>query len=282
MRDFIGIHIGGMVKDEEVVFLCFKWEQNREQEGLCYIKARYGNRKFFTTGFGTKDMDSIMILRWKNDANGHSYEMRKPELVQNGDLIRMDLTKEFAVMGLESRESDERAKRGGGSSNFRAYGNWIYVGECGYYQRVHDNWGENHLDFCFAYPGLKIGSSVITKIEIDTFDSTDNENMAQMYEFMRTVMDDLSAVSRYTAKELTELFTNHFPETMYMNIWCQDKLLRASIDHKGVPRWRFCREDIVDGVRNSAAPWIKAEKPLEMVIKELGFCRLAENIDGIV
>ncbi len=276
MRDLMGVHIGGMVKNEEEVFLCFDWEQNREEEGRCRIKARYGNRKFFTTGFETKDIDSIMLLRWKNDANGHSYEMRKPETHRDGDLIRMDLTKEFAAMGLESREKDEKAKRGGGSRNSRAYGDWIHIGECGYYQCVHDSWGEDYVDFCFAYPGLKIGNSVITKIEISTFDSTSGENMEPMYDFMRIVMDDLSAVSRYTAEELTELFTKHFPETMYINIWCEDKLLRASIDHKGVPRWRFCREDIVDGVRNSNTPWIQAEKPLELVVKELGLERIGE------
>ena len=270
MRDLIGIHIGGMVKEDEDVVLCFKWEENREEDERCRIKARYGNRKFFTTGFETKDMDSIMILRWKNDVNGHSYEMRKPEIYRDGELVRMDLTKEFAAMGLESKEESEKAKRGGGSSNFRAYGNWIHIGECGYYQCVHDSWGEDHLDFCFAYPGLKIGNSVITKIKIDTFDSTNNEKMRPMYDFMRMVMDDLSAVSRYTIGELKELFINHFPETMYINIRCQDRLLRASIDHTGVPRWRFCKEDIVDGVRNYNAPWIKAEKPLELVVKELG------------
>ena len=270
MRDLIGVHIGGMVKDEEEVILCFNWESNREAEGRCHIKARYGNRKFFTTGFETKDMDSIMILRWKNDANGHSYEMRKPKLVQDGNLIRMDLTKEFAAMGLESKEADEKAKRGGGSSNFRAYGNWIHIGEYGYYEAVNDSWGETHLNFHFVYPGLEIGNSTITKIEIETFDSIKGENMDSMYAFMRNVMDDLSAVKKYTTEELKELFTKHFPETMYINIWCMDKLLRASVDHKGVPRWRFCREDIVDGVRNSGAPWIKAEKPLELVVNELG------------
>ena len=269
MRELIGVNIGGMVKEEEEVFLCFEWETNREEEAYP-IKARYGNRKFFTTGFKTKDIDSIMLLRWKNDANGHSYEMRKPEIHKQGELIRIDLTKEFAVMGLESKEKEEKAKRGGGSRNFRAYGNWIYIGEYGYYQCIHDSWGEDYLDFCFAYPGLKIGNSVITKIEISTFDSTKGENMKPMYDFMREVMDDLSTVSRYTEKELAELFTNHFPETMYINIWCQDKLLRASIDHKGEPRWRFCKEDIVDGVRNSAVPWIKNPKPLELVVKELG------------
>ena len=70
--------------------------------------------------------------------------------------------------------------------------------------------------------------------------------------------------------ELVELFTNHFPVSMYINIWCKDKLLRASIDHKGSPQRRFCREDIVDGVRNSNTPWIKTEKPLELAVKELG------------
>jgi len=269
MRDLIGIHIGGMIKDKEEVFLCFDWEQNREEEGR-HIKVRYGNRKFFTTGFKTKDMDSIMLLRWKNDTNGHIYEMRKPELFQKGDFIRMDLTKEFAAMGLESREANIKSTRGGGSSHFYAYGNWVHIGEYGFYQCIHDSWGEDHLDFYFVYPGLKIGNSVITKIEIDTFDNVSNEKIEPMYEFMRTVMEDLSAVSRYTEEELTELFTKHFPETMYINIWCTDKLLRASIDHTGVPRWRFCREDIVDGVRNSNAPWIETKSPLEMVVKELG------------
>lgn len=268
MRDLIGVHIGGMVKDEEEVFLCFDWAQNREEEGLCRIKVRYGNRKFFTTGFATKDTDSVMLLRWKNDANGHSYEMRKPEIKRGSDLLRMDLTKEFAAMGMESNEPNEKAKRGGGCRHFYAYGNWIHVGEYGYYERVHDSWGENHLNFCFAYPGLKLGNSVITKIEINTFDSITDKNMEPMYAFMRTVMDDLSAVSRYTEDELAELFTNHFPESMYINIWCEDKLLRASIDHTGLPQRRFCREDIVDGIRNSNTPWIKTESPLELVIKE--------------
>ena len=270
MRDLIGIHIGGMVKGEEEVFLCFDWESNREKEGVCCIKARYGNRKFFTTGFGTKDIDSIMLLHWKNDADGHVYEMRKPKLQKDGDLLRMDLTKEFTAMGLESSEPNEKAKRGGGTSHFYAYGNWTYVGEHGYYRMVHDNWGENHLDIYFAYPGLKIGNSTITKIEIDTFDNIKGENMEPMYAFMRTVMDDLSAISKYTTEELKELFTGHFPETMHIDIWCTDKLLRASVDHLGEPRWRFCREDIVDGVRNSNVPWIANPKPLELAVKELG------------
>ena len=41
------------------------------------------------------------------------------------------------------------------------------------------------MDFCFAYPGLEIGNSVITKIEIATFDSVKGENMEPMYAFMR-------------------------------------------------------------------------------------------------
>ena len=269
MRELIGVHVGGMVKEEEEVVLCFDWETD-DKENASSIKARYGNRKFFTTGFKTKNIDSIMLLRWKNDANGHVYEMRKPKLSMDGDLIRMDLTKEFEVMGLESKEASEKAKRGGGSSNYRAYGNWIHIGECGYYEPTHDNWGENHVDFYFAYPGLEIGNSIITKIEIDTFDSIKNERMNPMYDFMKIVMDDLTAVKKYTAEELKGLFTEHFPETMYINIWCTDKLLRASVDHKGEPRWRFSREDIVDGVRNSGAPWIKNPKPMELVVKELG------------
>ena len=269
MRELIGIHIGGMVKDEEEVFLCFDWETD-DKENASSIKARYGNRKFFTTGFKTKNVDSIMLLRWKNDAQGHVYESRTPELRRDGDLLRMDLTKEFKAMGLESKEADEKVKRGGGSSNYRAYGNWIHIGEGGYYEAVNDSWGETYLNFNFAYPGLEIGNSTITKIEIETFDSVKGENMEPMYEFMKTVMDDLTAVKQYTAEELKELFTRHFPETMYINIWCTDKLLRASVDHKGTPRWRFCREDIVDGVRNSETPWIENPKPLELIVKELG------------
>ena len=168
MRELIGVHVGGMVKEEEEVVLCFDWETD-DKENASSIKARYGNRKFFTTGFKTKNVDSI-----------------------------------------------------------------------------------------------------ITKIEIDTFDSIKNERMNPMYDFMKIVMDDLTAVKKYTAEELKELFTEHFPETMYINIWCTDKLLRASVDHKGEPRWRFSREDIVDGVRNSGAPWIKNPKPLELVVEELG------------
>lgn len=269
MRDLIGIHVGGMVKDKEEVFLCFDWEQ-KSKEGANSIKARYGNRKFFTTGFKTKDVDSIILLRWKNDANGHSYGIRKPDISRDGDLLRIDLTKEFAAMGLESKEPDEKAKRGGGSSHFYAYGNWIHIGECGYYEPVHDNWGENHLDFCFAYPGLKIGNSSVAMIEISTFDSIKDENMEPMYDFMRTVMDDLSAVDRYTENELEELFTKHFPVSMHINIWCTDKVLRASIDHTGEPQRGFCRENIVNGVRDYNVSWTKADNPLELVVKELG------------
>ena len=269
MRELMGIHVGSMVEGKEEVFLCFDWEQH-DEEGASHIKVRYGNRKFFTTGFKTKDIDSIMLLCWKNDANEHRYEMRKPELRRDGDLIRIDLTKEFTAMGLKSRESNEKAKRGGGSSHFYAYGNWIHVGQCGYYESVHDNWGENHLNFYFAYPGLKIGNSLMTQIEISTFDSIKDENMEPMYDFMRIVMDDLSVVDRYTENELVELLTKHFPITMHINIRCNDKVLRASSDHTGEPQRRFCRENIVDGVRDYNTPWVKTDNPLELVVKELG------------
>ena len=269
MRHLIGVPLIGMVKEKEKLFLCFEWETNGEAEGVCCIKSRYGNRKFMTTGFKTKDMDSILLLRWKNDADGHSYEMRKPILKKDGDLIRIDLTKEFVAMGLELREVEEKTKRGGGSSNFYDYGSWIHIGEYGYYY-AENSGDRTYLDFYFAYPGLEIGNSVITKIQIDTFDSIKNERMKPMYDFMETVMDDLSAVHKYTAEELAELFTEHFPKSMFIDVWCKDKLLRAGLDHLGEPQWRFCREDMVDGVKNSNVPWTKHPKPLELVVKELG------------
>ena len=61
----------------------------------------------------------------------------------------------------------------------------ILIMKEGYYETVNDSWGETHLNFCFAYPGLEIGNSVITKIEIATFDSVKGENMEPMYAFMR-------------------------------------------------------------------------------------------------
>ena len=70
MRDLMGVHLGSMVKGEEEVFLCFDWDSSNLDEGMSRIKARYGNRKFFSTLFKTKDIDSIMLLRWKNDADG--------------------------------------------------------------------------------------------------------------------------------------------------------------------------------------------------------------------
>lgn len=269
MRDLIGVYVGGPGKKREEIFLCFDWEQN-DKENASAIKVRYGNRKFFTTGFKTKKEDSIILLRWKNDAEGHVYDIRKPELKRDGEILRMDLTKEYTAMGLDSGEEKEKAKRGGGSSHFYAYGNWIHIGEQGYYEAEHDSWGETHLNFHFAYPGLKIGNSTITKIEIATFDSVKGENMEPMYAFMRRVMDDLTAVKEYTTKGLKELFTKHFPETMYIEIWCMDKRLRASVDHKGEPRWRVCREDIVDGVKIQNTSWIANPKPLELITEELG------------
>ena len=270
MRELKGIYLGYKIKQKEEVFLCFDSEQGCEEEGLYRIKARYGNRMFFSTGYKTRDIDSIMLLRWKNDANGPSYEMRKPKLCKDGDLIRIDLVKEFIAMGLEPNEPYEKAKRGGGCSHFYDYGNWIYIGEYGYYQIEHDNWEENHANFYFAYPGLKIGNSLISKIEIDTFDSVTGEKMEPMYHFIRTVMDDLSAVNRYTKDELIELFTKHFPVTMYINIACKDKSLIANINHTGEPQRGFLKKNIVDGVRDYNTKWIKIEKPLELVVKELG------------
>lgn len=272
MRDLMGISLGGMVKGNEQVFLCFDWAQNDEAGASC-IKVRYGNRKFFTTLFKTKDADSIMLLRWKNDADGNSYEMKKPAISRTGDLFKLDLAKEFVAMGLESKFADEdNHKRGGGSSHFYASSTWIHVGDHGYYYAEHVN-GEDsrdYLNFCFEYPGIRIGNSLIRKIEIDTFDSIRDENMEPLYEFMRTVMDEPVAVSEYQEEALVELFTKHFPITMHMDIWCQDKLLRASIDHLGIPpRW-FAKHNIIDGVKKLNAETIATDVPLEFVIKELG------------
>lgn len=281
MRKLMGVNIGIWVKEKEKVFLCFDWAY-REEEGASCIKARYGNRKFFTTIFKTKDTDSIMLLRWKNDPNGHSYEMRKPEISRRGDLIRLDLTKEFAAMGMELKENDELYQifqSGGCSRSYYDYkrlrygeSRWINVGEHGYYYAecfgAEDS--INYLNFCFAYPGVKIGNSLITKIEIQTFDSISCENMDPFYDFMGTVMDEPLAVSRYTEAELVQLFTKHFPLSMHMNIWCNDKLLRASIDHLGNPQFWFEKNDIVNGIIDYNSKRIETKTPLEMVVKELG------------
>ena len=176
MRDLMGVHLGSMVKGKEEVFLCFGWDSSNQDEGMSRIKARYGNRKFFSTLFKTKDIDSIVLLRWKNDAAGHSYEIRKPETRRSGDLIRLDLTKEFAAMGMElygDKESNQKSQRGGGSSHFYAESMWIHVGEHGYYYAEHVGGEDSRdcLNFRFAYPGIMIGNSLIAKIEVDTFDS---------------------------------------------------------------------------------------------------------------
>lgn len=274
MRELMGVRLGSMVKGKGEVFLCFDWEQCDEDGANC-IKARYGNRKFFTTLFKTKDIDSIMLLRWKNDANGHSYEMRKPEISRSGELLRIDLTKELTAMGMELKEDGEsnlKAGRGGGISHFYAESMWIHVGECGYYyaERGLGEDSRDYLNFCFAYPGLKIGNSLITKIEIDTFDSINNENVEPLYDFMRTVMDEPSSVNRYTESEIVELFTKHFPITMHIDIWCNDKLLRASIDHLGMPQRWFTKQAMVDGVRDSGAEILESKSPMDLLVKELG------------
>ncbi len=62
MRELIGIHGGNMIEGKEEVFLCFDWEQHDKEEAS-HIKVRYGNRKFFTTGFKTKDIDGIIKNR---------------------------------------------------------------------------------------------------------------------------------------------------------------------------------------------------------------------------
>ena len=149
---------------------------------------------------------------------------------------------------------------------------WIHVGEHGYYYAEHVGGEDSRdcLNFRFAYPGIMIGNSLIAKIEVDTFDSISDEDMEPLYDFMRTVMDEPSAVSRYTENELVELFTKHFPKTMHIDIWCKDKLLRTSIDHLGRPQRWFMKQDIVDGIRDYNSEKVEAEKPLELVVKELG------------
>ncbi len=274
MRDLMGVYLGNMVKGNEEVFLCFDWEQC-DKEGASCIKVRYGNRKFFTTLFKTKDLDSIILLWWKNDANGHGYEIRKPEISRSGDLIRLDLTKEIVAMGLEMKEAEganQKSQRGGGSRHFYAESMWMHVGEYGYYyaERAGGEDSREYLNFCFVYPGVKIGNSVVKKIEIDTFDSISDENVEPLYNFMRTVMDEASAVSKYSEDDLAELFTKNFPITMHIDIWCDDKLLRASIDHLGMPQRWFSRQNIVDGKRNYNSEVIETKTPLELVVKELG------------
>lgn len=54
----------------------------------------------------------------------------------------------------EDNESNQKAKRGGGSSHFYAKSMWIHVGEHGYYYAEHAR-GEDsrdYLNFCFEYP----------------------------------------------------------------------------------------------------------------------------------
>ena len=68
MRELMGIHVGSMVEGKEEVFLCFDWEQH-DEEGASHIKVRYGNRKFFTTGFKTKGIKSDLPNKEKSRIN---------------------------------------------------------------------------------------------------------------------------------------------------------------------------------------------------------------------
>ena len=268
MRDVRRIDIGRLLKNEEEVYLCFEEKSSAEKEGRT-IKAYYGNEKFFTTIYETKDIDSIMLLHLRNDENGYSYEMRRPEISLDADFVSLDLIKELTAMGLQLEESNEN------NQDFLCYqfGNQMSVGKYGYYKSEMLNVSmlmRYYLKCYFSYSGVKIGNSLVTKIEISTYDGIENEILEPLYEFLRTIMDDLSAVNRYTEKELVELLTKHVPVSMHMDIWCKDKLIRASIDDRGPSQRSFCREDIVDGVINSNSSWIKTENPLELVVKELG------------
>ena len=258
-----------MVKEEEEVFLCFDWESCLEGDNVNPIKVRYGNKKFFTTLFKTKNIDSIILLRWKNDANGHSYEIRKPETRRDGKLIRIDLTKELKKMGMELVEPIELSEKLEIACKPSYAGSrWIHIGEYGYYESKYSycDMSRYYLNFCFAYPGIKIGNSLIMKIEIYTFESISSEHMNPFYDFIRTVMDDLSAVSRYTEKELVEIFTKYVPETMYIDIYCKDKVLSGNIDDLGEPQRWFRKKNIVD----RTIDYIETQNPLELLVKELG------------
>ncbi len=267
MRDVMGVDIGKMVKEEEEVFLCFDWESCLEGDNVNPIKVRYGNKKFFTTLFKTKNIDSIILLRWKNDANGHSYEIRKPETHRDGKLIRIDLTKELKKMGMELVEPIELSEKLEIECKPSYAGSrWIHIGEYGYYESEYDSWGKNFLNFYFAYPGIKIGNSLITKIEITAFDSISSENMKPLYDFMRTVMDNSSAVNTYTENEFVEIFSKHIPENMHIDIYCKENVLSASIDYLGQPQRWFRKKNIVD----KTIDYIETQNPLELLVKELG------------
>lgn len=113
MVKLMGVNLDQIIKGEECVFLCFDWLQDHEKQGR-RIKVRCGNRKFLTTRFETDDSESIRFVRWKNHVDDSVFEIIRPDVVIDQNLIKIDLTKEFNKMGIclyDGEELDGRLVR---------------------------------------------------------------------------------------------------------------------------------------------------------------------------
>ena len=273
MLDLEGVNLSLLIKGDEEVFLCYERLRDSDQKGLT-IKARCDNRKFLRTCSKTGDSDSIRLLIWKNSGANSIYQMINPDITIEKDFVKIDLEKEFASLGVTMYEGEEFNSRylmtRGRFPLTCAEGIPVSVGTYGYYYTRH-TWldcSNYDLYFRFASPGVKIFRNRVREIKIDTFDGI--SRMDEFYEFINSVMDGSLECTGYSEEKLTELMKNHLPKSMYIELTCENRVLRAGIDHLGgEPRRWFESYAVENEEKIDYTGRIASEDPLENVIYEL-------------
>ena len=124
------------------------------------------------------------------------------------------------------------------------------------------------LYFRFVSPGVKIFRNRVREIKIDTFDGI--SRMDEFYEFINSVMDGSLECPEYSEEKLTELIKNHLPKSMYIELTCENRVLRAGIDHLGgEPRRWFESYAVENGEKVDCTGRIASEDPLGNILIEL-------------
>ena len=268
MKELRCIDLSRLISSGDKVFLCF--EPSADNEDALMIKARFGNRKFLTTRRGTDDAGSVCLLRWKNEAGDCIYESIRPEVKTEKGLIRIDIEKEFALRGISLNEGQELDS----DLDFRKrhiWGERINTGEKGFYF-LEGSWADSSRDelkVFFSKPGLKFFGSRVRRIWIDTFESLSGERTKPFYEYLNSAIDGGSEASDITDEKLEKLLREHLPESMYIELLCEDRLLRAGIDHLGEVRRWYMKQSIEEGVKESGVK-TASEDPLGGLIREAG------------
>ena len=283
MEQMMGVVIGGaggIIDGDNEVFLCFDWQgENRQEENERQgwrIKAKCGKRKYLTTLFRTQQSDSIRIVIWKRDGAERKYEIIKPAVVLEKDLLRVDLEKELAAVGVSIDHGGDFDRR---FDRIRSCGwkvpyadsHWITIGKNGFYYKesVWLDSSREFAEFRFSPPGAKMFNARVLEMNIDTFDSLEYDRTAPFFAFIQTVIDGVSDGKEYKDEVLTDVLKNHLPEETHFEIECADREFSVSVHHIGRPANWYLRRTLENGVKIHSTGRIESEDPLEELIREL-------------